>query len=664
TNTYTPNQNVTPAPTGAITVSKSVDDPNGLAPQTEYKFTVSCSKGYVQDETSGTCDSDPYEFTVSAGGSVDISGLELGYIYTVEEVAVTGTGFICTATYTDSKEVTLDLNNKTGSVAIKNTYTSTNFNNTPGTLSVAKTVTGSTSSSMANYEYKFTVSCSQGYVQDETSGTIGADPHEFTLKDGESIDISNLPDGEYYVEEVSVPAAPADYSWAPVTYTTSQTVTIDTQNNINSGSVIIVNKCEYSAPTPAPTKGSITITKDIVSGAPSEAYDKTYAFTVSGNGQSYTVNIDFTATDSATLSDLTPGTYTITEDKSAAAISTYRLDVTNDGASVSVDAGNDTPVTITNEYTKQNQTPQPTSGHIVFTKTFGGDVTEQEAQGCGLYFVITDTNGMFLKLDGTLTNVETRITLADLAHPSEKVWGTTIDNVPFGVYTVTEHNEAIYVGGGSVPYTFEKTSVITDTTTVSASSTEGKLVLTNEYTHPGFDVTISKQDIAGKEIAQAQLRFKSLDNHDLSGVVVTQNGVPVNYTLSENNTAITFITIDGAPSIIQGLFAGKYELEETVTPEAYLTAEKIVFILNVDGTVTDGNGKVSVYGSPIVMIDKADPTYQTGGNNTSVISANRSPIPSTGEGISYYACAGVLILGMCTAGFVGFGVYRKKKKEF
>ena len=64
------------------------------------------------------------------------------------------------------------------------------------------------------------------------------------------------------------------------------------------------------------------------------------------------------------------------------------------------------------------------------------------------------------------------------------------------------------------------------------------------------------------------------------------------------------------------------------------------------------------------MIDRADPSYQTDAHDTSVISANRSPIPSTGEGISYYACAGVLILGMCTAGFVGFGVYRKKKKEF
>ena len=654
---FTKNQNTTPVPTGAITVSKSVVDPDNLAPQTEYKFTVSCSQGYVQDETSGAFGSDAHEFTISANGSIDITGLELGYTYTVEEVAVTGTGFICTAKYTDSKDVTLDLDNRTKSVAILNTYTSTNSNTPSGTLTVSKTVTGSTSSSMADYEYKFTVKIGDEYVQDD-QGALGPDAHEFTLKDGDSIDISNLLDGDYFVEEVSVPAAPSDYSWTGVTYTSSQKVTIDSQNGSGSGSVIIVNDCYYSAPTPAPTKGSITITKDIVSGAPAEAYNKVYVFTVSGNGQSYTVNIDFATASSATLSDLAPGTYTITEDKSAASISNYNLAVANDGVSVTVVAGDDAPATITNEYSKQNQTPQPTSGHIVFTKTFGGDVTEKEAQGCGLYFVITDTNGMFLQLDGTLTSTETRITLADLAHPSEKVWGATIDNVPFGVYTVTEHNEAIYIAGGNVPYTFEKSSVITDTTTVSASSIEGKLVLTNEYTHPGFDVTISKQDIAGKEIAQAYLKFKSMDGYDLSKVIVTQNGKSVAYTLSENNTAITFVTVEGYPSIIQGLFAGEYELEETVTPEAYLTAEKITFRLNADGTVTDGNGKVSVYGSPIVMIDKADPTYQT-----SVISANRSPIPSTGEGISYYACAGVMALGMCAAGFVGFGMYRRKKDE-
>ena len=108
------------------------------------------------------------------------------------------------------------------------------------------------------------------------------------------------------------------------------------------------------------------------------------------------------------------------------------------------------------------------------------------------------------------------------------VWSKTINDVPFDTYYVTEHNEVIYINGGKVPYTFEKTtSVTTDHTTLWNTSEDGYFDLENYYTHPGFDVTISKEDIAGKEIAQAQLKFKSLDGYDLSKVVVTQNGVPI-----------------------------------------------------------------------------------------------------------------------------------------
>lgn len=313
-------------------------------------------------------------------------------------------------------------------------------------------------------------------------------------------------------------------------------------------------------------------------------------------------------------------------------------------------------------FTNTYSSALPTAGYIEFTKTFGGDVTEAEAAGCGLYFVITNEAGDYLDLNGNISSDEVRITLKDMDHTDGTlVWSKTINDVPFDTYYVTEHNEVIYINGGKVPYTFEKTtSVTTDHTTLWNTSADGYFDLENYYTHPGFDVTISKQDIAGKEIAQAQLKFKSVDGYDLSNIVVTQNGTPIQYTLSDNNTAITFVTVEGYPSIIQGLFAGTYELEETVTPEAYLTAEKITFKLNPDGTVTDGEGKVSVYGSPIVMIDKADPTY-----NTEVISANRTPnpIPATGEQDSYIAIAGIALVGLCSAALAGLGVYRKKRGE-
>jgi LPXTG-motif cell wall-anchored protein len=368
-----------------------------------------------------------------------------------------------------------------------------------------------------------------------------------------------------------------------------------------------------------------------------------FTYTISGltQGESYDINESVdgsTSNYSVTASSSTQGQITIPTDSTG---------------NTSVSAG------FTNTYSST----LPTVGYIEFTKTFGGDVTEAEAAGCGLYFVITNEAGEYLDLDGNISSDEVRITLKDMDHTDGTlVWSKTINDVPFDTYYVTEHNEVIYINGGKVPYTFEKTtSVTTDHTTLWNTSEDGYFDLENYYTHPGFDVTISKEDIAGNEIAQAQLKFKSLDGYDLSKVVVTQNGVPVQFTLSENNTAITFTTIEGYPSIIQGLFSGRYELEETVTPEAYLTAEKIVFVLNNDGTITDGEGKISAYGSPVVMIDQADPYY-----DTEVISANRTPnpIPATGEKSSFIALVGIALVGLCSAALAGLGVYRKKRNEF
>ena len=462
------------------------------------------------------------------------------------------------------------------------------------------------------------------------------------------------------------------------TTSTTYTATSDVANGESSivipvgtpGSVAFTNT--YSTVTVY--TGSLVITKtiELPSGASmSDIGDITFTISPAANG-----------VDTVVLDPDNPGTgwtvngnvFTYTIDGLSQG-DVYDIKETVDGStsSYSVKASGDGQVTIPTDangntsvsagFTNTYSSTLPTVGYIEFTKTFGGDVTEAEAAGCGLYFVITNEAGEYLDLDGNITSDEVRITLKDMDHTDGTlVWSKTINDVPFDTYYVTEHNEVIYINGGKVPYTFEKTtSVTTDHTTLWNTSEDGYFDLENYYTHPGFDVTISKEDIAGKEIAQAQLKFKSLDGYDLSKVVVTQNGVPVQFTLSENNTAITFTTIEGYPSIIQGLFSGRYELEETVTPEAYLTAEKIVFVLNNDGTITDGEGKISAYGSPVVMIDQADPYY-----DTEVISANRTPnpIPATGEKSNFIALVGIALVGLCSAALAGLGVYRKKRNEF
>ena len=167
-------------------------------------------------------------------------------------------------------------------------------------------------------------------------------------------------------------------------------------------------------------------------------------------------------------------------------------------------------------------------------------------------------------------------------------------------------------------------------------------------TGPGLDVVLSKEDVAGNEIPKAELTLRSVDGYDLSGVVVKQNGVAVDVRLSADKTAIAFDTVENYKSLITNLPAGDYELKETVTPKKYLTADAIYFTLRNDGSAARGSTVIAA-GSPIVMIDKADPTYET-------------PVPATGEQTSITTMAGIVVL-LFAASLTGYGIFRAKKKK-
>ena len=167
-----------------------------------------------------------------------------------------------------------------------------------------------------------------------------------------------------------------------------------------------------------------------------------------------------------------------------------------------------------------------------------------------------------------------------------------------------------------------------------------------------LDIKISKQDVAGKELAKAELSLTSLDGFDMSGVTVTQGSNAITPRLSADKKTIAFDTVDTSPSVVKGLRAGQYELKETVTPEAYLTADAIRFTLRFDGSI-DCSGQITVSGSPIIMVDKADPNYKQN---------NKPPIPATGETVSLSTIMGFAVLTLAL-GLTGYGVYRIKKKK-
>ena len=303
-----------------------------------------------------------------------------------------------------------------------------------------------------------------------------------------------------------------------------------------------------------------------------------------------------------------------------------------------------------------------TTSYLCFTKTFGGDVTESEANGGDLYFIIENTDTSvtekYLKPDGTFTanKDKAHITLADL----EKTTATNGKfafkknfTVPVGNYKVTEENTNVYFRGTSEPITLANSSVTSSVADITDGNTTN-VELSDVYAlNDNLKVTFNKEDEAQHLIAGAELTLTSLDGYDLSNVKVTQGGTEVTVKLSADKSSIAFSTVDTAPSIVSGLKAGDYELKETVTPAKYKTADAIRFTLYPDG-YTKRVGDVTVSGSPIVMIDKADPNYHQGGDNP--------PVPATGEMTSATTIIGATLMILAAACFTGLYLLRRKKR--
>ena len=222
-----------------------------------------------------------------------------------------------------------------------------------------------------------------------------------------------------------------------------------------------------------------------------------------------------------------------------------------------------------------------------------------------------------------------------------------------------------------VPTTVPATSVTPTVTGVPTSSVTPGPVPADDS---GLEVTVSKQDIVGNEIPNAELTFRSVDGFDLSGITITQDGKSIPVKVSDDKTTISFITDDSDSSIISGLKPGTYELVETVTPAGYLTAEKITFELEADGSISY-NGQVSVAGSQIAVIDNADPSYQPNVLGTKVVFASRNPnpapdsnrnpepIPATGEIINSITVFFALTLIAMSAGLFVICTHRSRKEE-
>lgn len=203
-----------------------------------------------------------------------------------------------------------------------------------------------------------------------------------------------------------------------------------------------------------PTVGSLTIVKKLGENAPEEAADKEFAFVVSGP-EGYSERISIVGAGSRTLTDLLPGSYTVAEDSSAAAIYGYRLTVAEGGEqSVEVEVGKE-PATLefTNVYVF-NDTPR---GSLTVSKVVVGYVPGYAADRA---FAITVSGPDGYSASFELKNGESR----------------TLVGLVAGEYSVVEDTGAAAIDGCRL--------YVTGTGAVAiAEGGASSVTVTNEYRH-------------------------------------------------------------------------------------------------------------------------------------------------------------------------------------
>ena len=363
-----------------------------------------------------------------------------------------------------------------------------------GSLAVTKNVTGDTSGiTLPSFEITVT---GDGYSETRT------------IASGETETWTDLVPGTYTVTEGDLSSEWTVTGEGDVTVVTDETA-VTTVTNTYLAEVVPV--------------GSLTVGK-IVSGDTSGITIPLFEITVTGP-EGFSATRTFGSGETYTWTDLVPGTYTVTEDKTGLS---EEWTVTGEGT-VEVVADQTAVATVTNTYLAE----VVPVGSLTVGKIVSGD-----------------TSGLTLPLfEITVTGPEGFSATRTFGSGETYTW---TDLVP-GTYTVTEgdlSSEWTVTGEGDVTVVADETAVTTVTNTYLAeavpvgSLTVGKIVSgdTSGLTLPLFEITVT-----GPEGFSATRTF-------VSGETFTwTNLVPGTYTVTEEKTGLSeewTVTGEGAVEVV------------------------------------------------------------------------------------------------------------------